>query len=306
MTRFSKAVVVLLALTAAAYYWLLVNSGPASAPLRSIDIAQLRKAGDAIPGARPTGLQFALIATQKVPGAALAAGTGLRQVTSGVLAWRLETARGGIVIDSGLSPVDAKRMGFTRYDRRAEMLVNQWMDSAELILFTHEHVDHVGGFLDHPAFRKIAAKTRLSANMIQGMTSLWRENAQFLPPPRKLASIEPVAPGVVLIQTPGHTPASQMIYVRLQNGREYIFAGDTASLASNVMLLRPRSRLLTDFMVKEDRAATLGWLKGLDALRAKDESIVIVPSHDPDWIAATAAIDGFTSANAPEIPAKRK
>ncbi len=259
-----------------------------------------------MPGDKPTGLEFALIATQKVPGAALAAGTGLRQITSGVMVWHVRTGRGGIVIDSGLSPADAKRMGFTRYDKRTEDLVGRWMDDAELIVFTHEHLDHVGGFLDHPRFANIVDKAVLSAGLIQGMTALWRENARLLTAPRALGAIEAVSPGVVLIQTPGHTPASQMIYIRLQNGREYLFAGDTASLGNNVIRKTPRSRLLTDWMVKEDRAATIGWIKGLDALRTQAPSVVIIPSHDPDWIAATAQRDGFTPAGTQQILPKRK
>lgn len=306
MSRFSKAIIVLLLLLGAGYYWLLVDDGPASAPLRAIDIAKVRKAAAALPGDKPTGLEFAVIAARKAPGALLAAGTGLRQTTTGVMAWRIATPRGGIVIDSGLSPADAKRMGYTLYDKRAEALIGQWMDGAERIVFTHEHVDHVGGFLDHPHFTNVAAKAVLSAGLVQGMTALWRENAQLLPTPRTLAPIEAIAPGVVLVQTPGHTPASQMIYVQLQNGREYLFAGDTVSLASNVMLQRPRARLLTDWVVKEDRVATLGWIKGLNALRAQNETIVIIPSHDPDWIAATAQRDGFTSASAQRILPQRK
>ena len=305
MSRFSKTVIVLLLLFAATYYWLMVNAGPTKAPPRTIDIAQVRKAADALAGKKPVALEYAVVATRQVPGAALAAGTGLRKITTGVIVWHVQTARGGIVIDSGLTQADAKRLDFETYNKRAESLVGQWMDGADLIVFTHEHIDHVGGFLDHPRFKDIAASAVLSPGLVQGMTALWRENAGLLPTPRKLAPIEPVAPGVVVIQTPGHTPASQMIYVRLQNGREYLFAGDTASLAANVIRKTPRSRLLTDWMVREDRRATLGWIKGLDALHAQDQSIVIIPSHDTDWIAATAQSDGFTLAPA-LIPAQKR
>lgn len=306
MSRLSKAIIILLMVLGAGYYWLLVDDGPASAPIRTIDIAQVRKAAGALPGGKPTAIEYAVIATRRAPGALLAAGTGLRHVTTGVMAWRINTPRGGIVIDSGFSPADAKRMGYNLYDKRAEALVAHWMESAEQIAFTHEHVDHVGGFLDHPHFEKIVSKAVLSPGLVQGMTALWRENAQLLPTPRALAPIVPIAPGVVLIQTPGHTPASQMIYVQLQNGREYLFAGDNASLANNVILQRPRARLLTDWVVKENRAATLGWIKGLDTLHTANETIVIIPSHDPDWIAATAQRDGFAPASTRQAPPKRK
>src|SRR5581483_5018541 len=38
----------------------------------------------------------------------------------------------------------------------------------------------------------------------------------------------PIAPGVVLIKAPGHTPGSQVVYVQLASGREVILSGDVA------------------------------------------------------------------------------
>lgn len=298
MSRFSKGVIVLLILLAAAYYWLLVDTGPAKTPARRLDLALIRKAADALPGTMPVGLEYATIATRRVPGGALSAGTGLRKVRSGVIAWRIVTASGGIVIDSGFSRADAEQLDFAHYDNQAEATVRRWMKAAQAIVFTHEHIDHVGGFIDDPDFDAIADKAIFSADVARGMTALWRENAGRLPVPRNLAPIEAIAPGVVLIQTPGHTPGSQMIYVKLQNGREYLFAGDTGSLASNIMNVAPRSRLLTDWLVPEDRSATIGWLKGLNALRESDKSLTVIPSHDPDFLAGSAAQDGFSLANA--------
>jgi len=297
MSRFSRAVIVMLLLLGAAYYWLLVNAGPGGAPVRTIDLAQLRKAADAMPGQKPTSLEYTTVATRHVTGAALAAGTGLRKVWSGAMVWRIGTPRGGIVLDSGLSPADAKELDFEYYDKSAEAMVGRWMEKAEWIVFTHEHIDHVGGFLDYPGFEGIAQKAIVSPTLARGMTALWRENAGRMPEPRKLAPVEAIAPGVVLIQTPGHTPGSQMVYVRLQNGREYLFAGDTGSLASNIVQTVPRSRLLTDWLVEEDRVATIGWLKGLRAIRDKDPKLAIIPSHDPNFLDATAIQGGFTKAD---------
>lgn len=306
MSRLSKAVIVILLLLSAAYYWLLVNKGPSRSPARPLDMVQMRQAANALRGDKPTGLEYVTIATRQVPGAALAAGTGLRQVRSGVIAWRIVTPKGGIVVDSGFSMADAEQLDFKHYDKRAEALVWRWMNSAQAIVFTHEHIDHVGGFLDYPKFDAVAAKAILSPDLARGMTALWRENAGRLPTPRKLAPIEAIAPGVVLIQTPGHTPGSQMIFVQLQDGREYLFGGDTVSLATNILNIAPRSRLLSDWLVPEDRAATIGWLKGLDEARQNNKSLVIIPSHDADFIGGTAAKDGFVPANAaPVIPSVR-
>lgn len=287
--RFSKAVVVLLLLAGLAYYWFLVNAGPSGVPVRQFDIAALRAAANATPGEKPTAIRFATLATRRIPSATLAAGTGLRQITSGVIAWHIETPGGGIVVDPGLSPPDAKAMGFSHYNNAAMTLVDGWMDNADLILFTHAHVDHVGRFLDHPHFAAIADKALVTSGMLGGINALWRENGSHISKTRKLAPIEAVAPGVVAIQTPGHTPASQMIYVQLANGREYILTGDTASLAPNFERATPRSRLVADILSPEDRPATIGWLKGLKVLKERNKSLILLPSHDADWLATNAA-----------------
>lgn len=299
MSRFSKTLIILLLLLCAGHYWLLVNAGPDAAHAKSFDLGELRKQANALPGKKPTALEYTTIATRELPGAVLAAGTGLRMVQSGVIVWRATTPRGDIVIDSGLSQTDAQKLEFSHYDSAAASLASTWMKQARLILFTHEHIDHVGGFLDEPAFNAIAGKAVLSPELARGMTAHWRSNGGQLPPPRRMAAIEAVAPGVVLVQTPGHTPASQMIFIRLENGREYLFTGDTGSLASNILQTVPRSRLLTDWLVQEDRAATLGWLKGLRALREQNPQLVIIPSHDPEFLGNSAAQGGFTKAALP-------
>ena len=302
MSRFSKAVIVLLLVTGLAYYWLLVNAGASRIAPRAFDIAQLRAAAEEMPGDRPSAITFVMLANRRIPSATLAAGTGLRHVTSGIMAWRLETKKGGIVIDPGLSPADAEAMDFSNFDNAAMALVDSWMDKSELILFTHSHVDHVGRFLDYPQFDAIADKAIVTPGMLRGISALWRENGSHITKTRDLAPIEAVAPGVVLIQTPGHTPASQMVYVRLANGREYIFAGDTASLAANFEKVTPRSRLLADILVPEDRSAVMGWLKGLDVLRKKYPSLILLPSHDADWLTTNAPSLGI----APDPGLRRK
>ena len=305
MGPLSKVAIAILAVAGLAYYWLLVDSGPASIPPRTFDMAAVRRAADAFPGDKPTAIHFALVASREVPSAALAAGTGFRPTTAGVIAWKIEAPGGSIVIDPGLSRADALATGFNDYDPAAAALVERWIDEAGLILLTHAHLDHVGLFLDHPRFDGIMGKAILTPGMLATINALYRENGSHIKGTRSLAPIEAIAPGVVLIQTPGHTPASEMIFVKLANGREFLFAGDTASLAFNIEKAVPRSRLLTDFLVQEDRHAVIGWVKALHALEKKEPRLVILPSHDADWIGdAAAAEKGFSIAPdlAPKAP----
>ena len=94
-----------------------------------------------------------------------------------------------------------------------------------------------------------------------------------------------VAPGVVVIPAPSsHTPGSQLIYVRLANGRELLFAGDNSSFAQNWQELRGRSRLVETWFAPENRAEVFAWLKTIRALKAQAPSLVVVPGHDWEWL----------------------
>ena len=63
----------------------------------------------------------------------------------------------------------------------------------------------------------------------------------------------PVAPGVVLIRAPGHSTDSQMVFIRLQSGREILHSIDSAWIMDNI-----RSEGKAAPWVKEDVPAVMG------------------------------------------------
>lgn len=89
-----------------------------------------------------------------------------------------------------------------------------------------------------------------------------------------------LAPGVVLIKSPGHTPGSQMVFVQLKNGAEYLFLGDVAWKMANVDLVRERPRAVTQFFLQEDRTAVALQLAAIKALKDANPSVHVVPGHD--------------------------
>jgi glyoxylase-like metal-dependent hydrolase (beta-lactamase superfamily II) len=89
-----------------------------------------------------------------------------------------------------------------------------------------------------------------------------------------------VAPGIVLIKSPGHTPGSQMVYVQTADGKEFLFLGDVAWHFRNIEVQRERPRFVTQFTIKEDRAAVFGQLGALHRLHEAEPRISIVPGHD--------------------------
>ena len=95
-----------------------------------------------------------------------------------------------------------------------------------------------------------------------------------------------LAPGVVLIKAPGHTPGSQMVYVQRSDGAEVLFLGDVAWQFRNIETQRERPRLVTWFLLKEDRTAVFGQLAALKQLHESEPRVHIVPGHDAEVVSA--------------------
>jgi glyoxylase-like metal-dependent hydrolase (beta-lactamase superfamily II) len=97
------------------------------------------------------------------------------------------------------------------------------------------------------------------------------------------ALLYPAAPGVVLLKSPGHTPGHQMVYVRLQSGRELLLAGDVSWAMDGIREERQRPEGTSD-RIREDRAALalqLEWLRNI----ADAGEVVVIPSHDSVYLA---------------------
>lgn len=93
-----------------------------------------------------------------------------------------------------------------------------------------------------------------------------------------------IAPGVVLVKAPSHTPGSQLVFVPFADGSECLFMGDMSSMDGNWRETRARSRLVGDLIVDEDRAAVFSWLGAFKALFEANPELTTVPSHDGEVI----------------------
>ena len=88
----------------------------------------------------------------------------------------------------------------------------------------------------------------------------------------------PLAPGMALVKAGGHTPGSQMVYVALQSGREYLLIGDATWHMDGVRLMKGKDAP----WVTEDQNAVLDQLRWLNQLSRTDPRLVIVASHDEE------------------------
>ncbi|MCB1308715.1 MAG: MBL fold metallo-hydrolase [Leptospiraceae bacterium] len=187
-----------------------------------------------------------------------------------------------ILIDGAYDRVlHAELMGARDFDSNAYQRLQKEILRAQLILFTHEHYDHMGGVARSPHLYDI--RDRLLITEAQMRSSLITD-ARF--PPAVLEVITPIdyqgmyspAPGIVLLPAPGHTPGSQMIYVRLIGGREFLFIGDVvfqeAQLSERFSLPR-----LTTTVASMDADAIAGQIQALHVLM-RDSDVQVVVSHD--------------------------
>lgn len=298
--RFNMFLIVAALLLGLPYYWLLIDNRAGDAQPKPLSIAELRQAAAALPGAAPERVELEQVAFRRLPGDLFAAGSGMKRRLIGVMAWRLPVAgKGPIMIDSGLDQAAAEAMGMEQFKPAAWQRVVASLNQASLILITHEHPDHLGGVVTLGK-REVLGRVAFNGQQLPGnrWTDLLTWPAPPLPEPVVTgAAIKPVAPGVVVIPAPSHTPGSQMVFVRLSDGREFLFAGDIATMAQSWQEQRARSRLIGDWLAPEDRGEVYAWLKTIRALKTAAPGLVVIPGHDFEWIIdpanQTGVVEGF-------------
>lgn len=171
--------------------------------------------------------------------------------------------------------------------------VQRALRNAEWILVTHEHPDHLGGISQSPHMAEFGERLRLTqeqAAEVAGPAGTLRAARIHDGPAR-------IAPGVVVVPAPGHTPGSQLVYIQQENGCELLLVGDVAWARSQFErpIGRPR---ISAWLMDEDSAAVGHQLRRLNELRA-EPGLDIVVSHDRDQLAAYLAEGVLGSADSP-------
>ena len=171
------------------------------------------------------------------------------------------------------------------FDPAAAERVQRAVDRARLIVVTHEHGDHVAGVIRAPDATELARKTVLTRTQVDTLTSMPQMPEIKLSPDlaRRFIVVDyndyyPVAPGMVLIKAAGHTPGSQMVFVVLESGREYLLVGDVTWHMDGVRQITGKAAP----WITEDEPAVLDQLRWLNQLSTSDPQIVIIASHDDE------------------------
>lgn len=191
-----------------------------------------------------------------------------------------------IMIDAPQNHELHRSMGSMMLDYRDDAFarMQQGMREASAIVVTHEHFDHINGLLsviDEPA---VASKMFLPAaqrNSERIREAGFDDAAVAKLPAVDYRDMHALAPGVVLIATPGHTDGNQIVFVRLADGKEYAFIGDIAWNARNYRNRRAKSVMMN--LVAHEDASLLNAQIAYFADLIPTSKMHFVIAHDPQW-----------------------
>jgi glyoxylase-like metal-dependent hydrolase (beta-lactamase superfamily II) len=278
-------VLALVVIVGVAGYALLAISPVPETSTYPFDVTQIRQLATSGDGALPLRLNALIVAEGTNAKTLVIAGGGFQDQRMVFPSFQVVYGDGTVVVDAVHTQAQhSQSFAGEPYDTAKYDAMQAAMRRSRMIIATHEHFDHLGGIANSPYFDEISAKVRLTAAQAANAQSL----AGF--PPALLAKLATfdydgyyrLAPGTVLIKAPGHTPGGQMVYVRLQNGAEYLLVGDVAWNSESIERLTGRP-LLMNLSMNEDRAALGNEIRALHDL-ARSEPIHLIVSHDGEQI----------------------
>ena len=252
----------------------------------SADLSAIREMSAVLPGALPVAINGVKVAASIRARKFVIAGGDDSPVTMPRTAFQIVYPDCTVMLDSGLDKATHDSFSPDKpepyYPEQFAGLARA-LDAARLIVLTHHHADHVAGVLSAANFAALAKKTIITMDVADCLMNtphrphlaLSQETvARFIV--LDYPKYYPVAPGVVLIRSPGHSVDSQMVYIRLQSGKEILHSVDAAWVMDNIREVKGKAAP----WVKEDVPAVIGQLRWLKGIAETEKDLTILVTHD--------------------------
>jgi glyoxylase-like metal-dependent hydrolase (beta-lactamase superfamily II) len=261
----------------------------AQAPSWSADISEIRRVATLIPGRKPVRINVLKFAESRRTKNFSVKGEPATPSVQARTVFQVVYPDGYVMVDAGMDEPMHKQIGRGAegepYFAEQAQQVEKALRGARSIVFTHEHGDHVTGIIRTPYLAELAPKTILTRAQVNTLETrpqfpdlkITEEQAQryhIIDYEKYMA----FAPGWTLIKAAGHTPGSQMMFITLESGREYLLIGDAAWHMDGVRKVAGKDAP----WIVEDTAAVNAQLKWLNGLYTGEKNLVIVASHDDD------------------------
>jgi len=264
------------------------DASQAAAPVWTADLDDIRRVALLVPGELPFRINVEKFAESPRSKKFAAKGAPDMPSSQARTAFQVVYPGGTVMVDAGMNQQVHQYFGRGAdepyYPEQARD-VEKAVAAARLIVVTHEHGDHVAGVIATPMAAELARKTILTREQVQTLETNPQMPEIRLTPEMAARYIVmdydkyfPLAPGMALIKAPGHTPGSQIVYVKLKNGSECLLAGDVAWHMDGVREVRGKDAP----WVKEQEDFVMAELAWLNMIYKNEKNVHIVLSHDDD------------------------
>ncbi len=250
------------------------------------DLAAIRAMSAVLPGPLPIGVNGMRVAASIRPRKFVIEGGDETPVVMPRTAYQIVYPDCTMMIDSGLDKATHDSFSPDKpepYFPDSFAKLQRALDQARLIVLTHFHADHVAGVVCAPNFLELARKTVITSETASCLMNTPHRPHLRLSQSQIDAFIRldypryyPVAPGVVLIKSAGHSQDSQMVFIRLQSGKEILHSVDSAWILDNILQLKGKAAP----WVKEDVPAIMGQLRWLKQVHDNEPNLTILVTHD--------------------------